>query len=374
MSKSEAAGSARWGPRGRGLAPSVGSNAGRWSVLGAAVLWGTTGTAATFAPRGTSSLAVGAAAMGIGGVALFIGAGRGALRLITSGVARPALWMGAACVVAYPLAFYTSMAEAGVAIGVTISIGGAPIVAALIERVRHGRRLSRRWAATVTVALIGATLLGTQGADLGRGGAGSAITGVVLAVAAACCYAGYSVAAADIVDQGASSRATVGALFGLASLVLIPILAVTGSALLESTRGVLVAGYLGLIPMSIGYLLFGHGLRTTPASAATGLSLLEPAVAAVLADLIAHQHLPAIGWLGITLVVTSVLLQTRSPSPDISAPRLPRPDILVASVRQHPGDLAPATQAAHRPFAAKSTTSTPRTAKSSDRTDTAKHL
>src|SRR5437868_3755997 len=56
----------------------AGANAGQWSVLGAAVLWGTTGTAATLAPRGSSSLAVGAAAMGIGGVALFIGAGRGA--------------------------------------------------------------------------------------------------------------------------------------------------------------------------------------------------------------------------------------------------------------------------------------------------------
>ena len=77
--------------------------------------------------------------MGIGGIALFIVAGRSALRLITSGAARPTLSVGAGCVVAYPLAFYTSMADAGVAIGVTLSIGGAPIVAALIERVRHGR-------------------------------------------------------------------------------------------------------------------------------------------------------------------------------------------------------------------------------------------
>ena len=315
MNTSDTARSARSRARRRAPTLAAGRNVGRWSVLGAAVLWGTTGTAATFAPHGSSSLAVGAAAMGIGGIALFIGAGRSALRLITSGAAGPALWLGAGCVVAYPLAFYTSMADAGVAIGVTLSIGGAPIVAALIERVRHGRRLSRRWAATVALALIGAILLGTQGPALSHAGTGSTITGIILAVAAACCYAGYSVAAAEIVGQGASSRATVGALFGLASLVLIPILALTGSTLLAGTQGILVAGYLALIPMSVGYLLFGHGLRTTTASAATGLSLLEPAVAAVLADLIAHQQLPAIGWLGITLVVASVLLQTQSPSP-----------------------------------------------------------
>jgi drug/metabolite transporter, DME family len=327
MRKSDTAGAARCGasPRARTLAPvrlrqrAARANAGQWSVLGAAVLWGTTGTAATFAPRGSSSLAVGAAAMGIGGVMLFIGAGRSALRLITSGGGGRALWLGVGCVVAYPLAFYTSMADAGVAIGVTLSIGGAPIVAALIERLRHGRRLSRRWAATVALALLGAVLLGSQGADLGQGGAVSAIIGVLLAVAAACCYAGYSVVAAEIVDQGASSRATVGALFGLASLVLIPILAVTGSALLASTRGILVAAYLGLIPMSVGYVLFGCALRTTTASAATALSLLEPAVAAVLADVIAHQQLPLIGWLGIGLVVASVLVQTQAPHPDTRA-------------------------------------------------------
>ena len=118
MSKSDTASSARWGARGRGPALLPGANIGQWSVLGAAVLWGTTGTAATFAPRGSSSLAVGAAAMGVGGAALFIGAGRSALRLITSRVASPALWLGAGCVIAYPLAFYTSMADAGVAIGV----------------------------------------------------------------------------------------------------------------------------------------------------------------------------------------------------------------------------------------------------------------
>ena len=37
------------------------------SVLVAAVLWGTTGTAATFAP-GVGPLAMGAAALGIGGI------------------------------------------------------------------------------------------------------------------------------------------------------------------------------------------------------------------------------------------------------------------------------------------------------------------
>ncbi len=301
----------------------AGAKVGTWWVLAAAVLWGTTGTAATFAPHGTSPLAIGAAAMGIGGIALFVGSRRAALRLIATGTGGQALWLGAGFIVAYPLAFYTAMADAGVAIGVTLSIGSAPVAAALIERFRHGRRLSRGWAATVAVAVIGATLLGTGRADLGQRGTLHVLTGVALALVAGCAYAGYSVAAEDIIARGAGSRATVGALFGLASLVLIPVLLITGATLITSTRGILVAGYLGLIPMTVGYVLFGHGLRTTTASEATALSLLEPAVAAVLADLIAHQHLSQIAWLGIALVVASVLFQTRSLDPTTSRPRAP---------------------------------------------------
>jgi DME family drug/metabolite transporter len=250
--------------------------------------------------------------MGIGGIALFLGTRRTALRLITTRAGGRALWLGAGFVVAYPLAFYTSMADAGVAIGVTLSIGAAPIAAALIERLRHGRRLTRGWIATVAIAVLGAVLLGTGRADLAHHTQLQLLVGVILALAAACCYAGYSVAASDIIARGASSRATVGALFGLASVVLIPILLITGSTLLTSSRGILIAGYLGLIPMSIGYVLFGHGLRTTTARDATLLSLLEPAVAAVLADLVAHQHLSPLGWLGIGLVLASVLLHARS--------------------------------------------------------------
>jgi DME family drug/metabolite transporter len=280
-------------------------------------------------------LAIGAAAMGIGGIALFLGSRRAALRLITTGAGGRALWLGAGFVVAYPLAFYTSMSDAGVVIGVTLSIGSAPIAAALIERFRHGRHLSRGWAATVAVAVVGATLLGTGQADLGHRGALQELTGVILALVAGCAYAGYSVAASEIIARGAGSRATVGALFGLASLVLIPVLLITGSTLIASTRGILVAGYLGLIPMTLGYVLFGHGLRTTTASHATALSLLEPAVAAVLADLIAHQHLSQLSWLGIGLVVASVLLQTRSVDPGTSRPRAPTPSALPGNAPTH---------------------------------------
>jgi DME family drug/metabolite transporter len=60
---------------------------------------------------------------------------------------------------------------------------------------------------------------------------------------------------------------------------------------------------MALVPMFAGYVLFGWGLAHVPASTATTLSLLEPAVAAVLAVLVVGERLPPPGWAGIALVV-----------------------------------------------------------------------
>ena len=114
-------------------------------VLFAGTVWGTTGTAATFAPD-VSAAAIGAAAMGIGGIAQALLALRGIAH------ARTQLWqqrglllLGALAVMIYPLAFYGSMRLAGVTIGTVVTIGTAPLFAALIEYVMERSLLTLRW-------------------------------------------------------------------------------------------------------------------------------------------------------------------------------------------------------------------------------------
>jgi len=110
------------------MTPSAG-HAGRGTacVLAASVLWGTTGTAATFAPA-VGPLAIGAAAMGLGGLLQALTAAapmtrqRAALRVQWRLVV-----LGAVAVAVFPLAFYTSMRVAGVAVGTVVSIGPARI-------------------------------------------------------------------------------------------------------------------------------------------------------------------------------------------------------------------------------------------------------
>ncbi len=125
----------------------------------ASLLWGTTGTAAHFMPADVSPLAIGACTMAIGGALLFFVSFRGSVTAIKDPSARRWLLIGALGVVVYPLAFYTSMDLAGVAIGNVVSLGTGPVFAALLEWLweRHG--LDLRWALCTTVAVGGILLL-----------------------------------------------------------------------------------------------------------------------------------------------------------------------------------------------------------------------
>ncbi|GAA2821314.1 DMT family transporter [Saccharopolyspora taberi] len=271
-------------------------------VLVAAALWGTTGTAATFAPPGASPLSIGAATMGIGGLLLALLAGRSALGVLRS--ARPGLLLlGALSIAVYPLAFYTAMAWAGVAVGTVVTLGSAPVFAALIERVADGVRLDGRWASAAAVTIVGGGLLCADGERVE-----GSFPGILLGLLAGLSYAAYSWVAARILRRGHGSRAVMGALFGVAALALLPVLAWTGGPLLSTPTGVVVTLYLAVVPMGLAYVLFGSGLRHTPVRAATTLSLLEPVVAALLSLLVVGERLGFAGWLGMALIGAGLVL------------------------------------------------------------------
>ncbi|MFF5158332.1 DMT family transporter [Streptomyces sp. NPDC000348] len=282
-------------------------------MLVASVLWGTTGTAATFAPA-VGPLAIGAVAMGLGGLLQALVAAprirREAPRLRAH---KGVVLLGLLSVGSYPPAFYSSMHLAGVAAGTVVSIGSAPLASALIERVADGRRLTRRWTTGAVLGLSGTALLcAAEAAGSGSGGrsAGETVLGVGLGLVAGLTYALYSWAAHRLISRGVTSGAAMGTVFGLGGLLLMPVLLVTGGPLLASWSNAAVGVYMALVPMFTGYVLFGWGLAHVPASTATTLSLLEPAVAAVLAVLVVGERLPLPGWAGIALVVGCLAVLT----------------------------------------------------------------
>jgi DME family drug/metabolite transporter len=293
------------------------SNAPLWGalcVVAASVLWGTTGTAATFAPS-VSPLAVGAVAMGVGGLLQALYAANAITGQWPGLLARWRLVsLGSVAVAVYPLAFYSSMRLSGVAVGTVVSIGSAPVAAALIERFADGKLLTRRWMAGAVLGVSGAALLSFAGhAPAGSpggspGGSWASLAGIVLGLLAGATYALYSWAAHRLIGGGLSSRAAMGAVFGLGGLLLMPVLAVTGRPLLESWVNFSVGAYMALVPMFAGYVLFGWGLARIRASTATGISLLETVVAALLAVLVVGERLPPHGWLGAAVVLFSLFI------------------------------------------------------------------
>ncbi|WDZ75085.1 EamA family transporter [Ensifer adhaerens] len=283
-------------------------------VLLASALWGTTGTTATFA-SGVSPLGIGAVAMGFGGLLLALTALHSIVKSRTRIAAQwPMLVLGSASVAIYPLAFYSSMHLAGVAIGTVISIGSAPLAASLIERFFDGQKLTTRWLLGAAAGLAGAVLL-TFSESAGHDGANAqdataVLYGILLGLVSGLLYALYSWVARRLMQAGIPPRAAMGSIFGVGGLALLPVLAFTGAPLLASWTNIAVGVYMALVPVLVAYVLFAYGLARVSATMATTLSLLEPVIAAVLAVVIVGERLPAEGWIGIGLIVGSLFILT----------------------------------------------------------------
>lgn len=281
-------------------------------IVFAAVVWGTTGTAATFAPD-VGAAAIGAAAMGLGGIAQALVAGRAIVR------ARAALtdqWVflvaGAIAVAIYPLAFYGSMRLAGVTVGTVVTIGSAPLLAAIIEYLSERTALTWRWMIGALIGITGMIMICiAEGAAHGAVTGGDSVpAGIALGLIGGLTYALYSWTARKMMLTGIRSSAAMGATFGLGGLLLMPVLALTGGAFLESWNNAAVGLYMAVVPMFLGYLCFGYGLARVQASMATTITLLEPVVAAMLAVIIVQERLPALGWIGVVMVVGCLAIIT----------------------------------------------------------------
>lgn len=280
----------------------------------ASLLWGTTGTAASFLPEDVSPLAVGASTMAIGGILLFVVSARPAIRALRDARTRRWLVIGGIGVVVYPLAFYSSMDLAGVAIGNVVSLGTGPVFAALLEWLFERHRLSVRWLLCTAVAVTGVVLLAFGGHG-GAAGGDAVIPGVLLGLLAGLSYSLYTYSSSRAIRLGQAPRGVMGGMFGLGAVALLPVLLVFGAPLLQSWQTVGTAGYLALGPMFVAYLLFGIGMRTLRSSTATTITLLEPFVATLLAVLIVGERLDAVGWVGLALILAAVTVLATARQP-----------------------------------------------------------
>ncbi|MBR7887533.1 EamA family transporter [Marinomonas sp. A79] len=286
---------------------------GSLSILFAAVLWGTTGTVASFAPN-ISPLAIGAFSMGVGGVIQACLAVRHfGLDVCRLRQHKANIVLSALALAIYPLTFYSSMQLAGVAIGTVISIASAPFFSVLLECLfsKHNM-VSRRWLMSLVIGLIGiALLVFSEPSAEAHTTLNSREVGVMLGLLAGLTYAGYSWGAKAMISDGVRSQSAMGIIFGLGAMLLLPTLVFTGDNLFSSVTNILVVSYMALVPMCLGYIAFGFGLRYVKASNANVLTLFEPVVAAALAVIVVGEFIPVLGWIGIVLIMVCLLLQAK---------------------------------------------------------------
>jgi len=303
----------------------AGQAGGAVAVLLGAAAWGSTGTAAHFAPVAASSASIGAARIALGGLLLLaVGvctpARRRAVRalLAVDGAPPAAMIAAAAAVAGYQVCFFAAVKATGVAIGTVVAIGSAPVVTGALSRLTGGPRLDARWMAATVAAVAGCAVLVAGGQT-----AGVSVAGVGLAVAAGLCYAIYAVTASRLITANHPESAVMGLFFGGAAVLLAPVLAAGSPGWLLTGRGLAVTAYLGVVTTALAYLSYGRGLRTVSAPVAVTLGLAEPVVAAVLGLVVLGERLTATDIVGVALVglALATLVGARTPvSPPSSLP------------------------------------------------------
>ncbi|KIL51248.1 transport protein YwfM [Jeotgalibacillus alimentarius] len=270
-------------------------------VLFAAMLWGTTGTAQSFAPDGTHPVAFGAFRLCIGG---------GALLLFSilqknfslSGWPLPTLIAAACCMAFYQPFFFSAVLMTGVAVGTVTAIGSAPVIAGLLEWLLYKRIPDRKWWAATFTAITGCVFLFANP---------QAITvdpvGMLLALGAGTAFATYTIVSKELLNSHPPDTVTA-VVFTLAAVLLSPVLFFFDLDWIATPEGLGTGLYIGVIATAFAYLLFARGLQGIKPSTAVTLSLAEPMTAALLGVAIVGETLSLLSWTGVCLLMMSIVI------------------------------------------------------------------
>lgn len=277
-------------------------------VLAAAALWGTTGTAQSFAPVGTSPVWVGALRLAV--AAAFFAAWLGLRRAPPRAGGDRLPWAGiafaGACMALYNLAFFAGVRAAGVAVGTAVALGSGPLWAGLLEALLWRRAPRPLWWAGTAVAVAGGAAM-----VAGGGRAAASPVGLALCATAGLSYAAYALVNKRLVARAAPSTVT-GAVFAVAALIALPpAWAMAGWPALGVREGLVIA-WLGVASTGVAYLLFSHGLRHLSGATAVALALFEPVTAFALAVAVVGERPGMVAVLGLLGVLAGLGLVVRA--------------------------------------------------------------
>ncbi len=234
----------------------------------------------------------------VGGLALLaVAVAAGRVRPFGPG-GRAAALATAIGVAAYQVTFFGAVARTGVALGTVVAIGSAPILAAALGRLMEQEPITRVWGAATALAVAGVALIAGEPrlADP---------AGVALAVGAGASYAVYAAGSKRML-RSFHPLGAMGIGFAGGAVLLAPALAAGDTTWLGDPGAWPMVIWLGLVTVTLSYVFFGYGLRTTPVGTAATISLAEPLVATLLGVLVLSERPSAAGWVGMAFVVAGL--------------------------------------------------------------------
>lgn len=280
---------------------------GYFEVVGAAVLWGSSGIFAVNLFRlGVPPESLALLRPVVGGAILLILLGWRSpqtLRVDRTGLFVLGLGGGLA-IGAFQIAYQLSTDAVGVPSTVAM-LYVAPAVVALASGPLLGEWPDRTRIVLLVITLTG-VWLSVLGAEEVTAEFGS--TGVVWGLLAGVSYGAYTLFGRYAAPKYGSMATVFYSTIGSCALLAVAVPAISGPVVLPTSGaawGLLFA--FGLLTIAVAHFLFFDALAHIDASRASIATAIEPVVAALLATWLLAQGLRPLGWVGIALVVVGVV-------------------------------------------------------------------
>jgi DME family drug/metabolite transporter len=291
-----------------------------FAVLAAALLFGTTGTSQVLGPDGTTPLSIGVMRMVIGGTGLaliaFLLARRHRARAVVDAALRPPLGirplslmvLTGFCLALYQPLFFLGTARNGVAVGTVVALGSAPILAGLLEWGLTRRVPTTTWMLATGLATVGVVMLGFGGEATGAASGGTDVLGIAGSIGAGASFAVIANAQRRLLDSGWDPFTVVGAMGASSAVLSALVLPFVDVRWLATPAGLTMALWLGLVTISIAYVMFTWGLDGLTAATAATLTLGEPLTASILGIAVLGERLSMLAIAGLIVLAGGLAL------------------------------------------------------------------
>lgn len=271
-------------------------------VVGASVLFGTSGTARSFLPDEAPSLGIAAMRLLIGAVPLLAFAvlkHRASFRQPSWEIFVAGCAMGL-----FQVLFFQSISLTGVAVGTMVTIGSGPIIATTVEFVVT-RKISWSMASGVAVALAGLSILvlGSTPAD----GDQLSVQGIASGVGAGACYAAYTQLSKRLLTRGWSGPWVMAQSFLVSALLCSAFLFTVPMEWLAHSQSAVTVLYLGIATIAVPYLLYALSLARLSSALVVTLTLIEPVTATALGAFFLDENISLLSWWGAVIVLVGLV-------------------------------------------------------------------